>query len=66
MSKFFSFVGYLVTVVGAALGILYLINKFSAKDDLAEEDSDTEAEETAAEESAEEAVSEEEAVPAAE
>lgn len=57
MSKFFSVVGYVVTVIGTALGILYLINKFSAKDEVEEEvtaeDADlSESEEETAEEPA--------------
>ena len=61
MSKFFSVVGYVVTVIGTALGILYLINKFSAKDEVEEE---VTAEDTDLSESEEETA--EEPAPAAE
>ena len=40
MSKFFTFVGYVVSVVAAAFGIIYLINKLTDKeidDELCEE-----------------------------
>ncbi len=40
MSKFFAFVGYVVSVLAAAFGIFYLINKLTDKeidDELCEE-----------------------------
>ena len=40
MSKFFTFVGYVVSVLAAAFGIVYLINKLTDKeidDELCEE-----------------------------
>ena len=53
MTKFFAAIGYLASVLAAAFGIIYLINKLTACE--IEEELECECEADAAEEKAEEA-----------
>ena len=58
MTKFFAAIGYLASVLAAAFGIIYLINKLTAceiEEELECECEDCECEADAAEEKAEEA-----------